>query len=88
MNALGPRQVIQYAQKLGISSTIPPYLSSALGAGEATLLEITNAFSLFPNQGVRMTPLRDHPRHRSRGERARGEPPGADRGASAPTPRS
>ena len=56
MNALGPRQVIQYAQKLGIESPIPPYLSSALGAGEATLLEITNAFSLFPNQGVRMTP--------------------------------
>jgi penicillin-binding protein 1A len=56
MNALGPRQVIQYAQKLGIQSTIPPYLSSALGAGEASLLEITNAFSLFPNQGVRMTP--------------------------------
>ena len=56
MNALGPRQVIQYAQKLGISSPIPPYLSSALGAGEASLLEITNAFSLFPNQGVRMTP--------------------------------
>ena len=56
MNALGPTQVIQYAKKLGIVSTIPPYLSSALGAGEATLLEITNAFSLFPNQGVRMTP--------------------------------
>jgi penicillin-binding protein 1A len=56
MNALGPKQVIQYAQKLGITSPIPPYLSSALGAGEATLLEITNAFSLFPNQGVRMTP--------------------------------
>jgi penicillin-binding protein 1A len=56
MNALGPKQVIQYAKKLGFTSTIPPYLSSALGAGEATLLEITNAFSLFPNQGVRMTP--------------------------------
>ncbi len=56
MNALGPKQVIQYAQKLGIASPIPPYLSSALGAGEATLLEITNAFSLFPNQGVRMAP--------------------------------
>jgi penicillin-binding protein 1A len=48
--------VIQYAQKLGIESPIPPYLSSALGAGEASLLEITNAFSIFPNQGVRMTP--------------------------------
>jgi penicillin-binding protein 1A len=57
MNALGPKQVIQYAKKLGIASPIPPYLSSALGAGEATLLEITNAFSLFPNQGVRMTPF-------------------------------
>ena len=57
MNALGPKQVIQYAKKLGITSTIPPYLSSALGAGEATLLEITNAFSLFPNQGMRMTPF-------------------------------
>jgi penicillin-binding protein 1A len=56
MNALGPRQVIQYAKKVGIASTIPPYLSSALGAGEATLMEITNAFSLFPNQGMRMTP--------------------------------
>ncbi len=56
MNALGPKQVVQYAKKLGISSPILPYLSSALGAGEATLMEITNAFSLFPNQGVRMTP--------------------------------
>lgn len=56
MNALGPKQVIQYAGKLGFTSPIPPYLSSALGAGEATLMEITNAFSLFPNQGVRMTP--------------------------------
>jgi penicillin-binding protein 1A len=56
MNALGPKQVIQYAEKLGFTSTIPPYLSSALGAGEATLMEITSAFSLFPNQGVRMTP--------------------------------
>lgn len=56
MNALGPRQVAQYAEKLGITSPIPPYLSSALGAGECSLLEITNAFSLFPNQGVRMAP--------------------------------
>lgn len=56
MSALGPPQVAGYARQLGIQSTIPPYLSSALGAGEATLLEITSAFSLFPNQGVRMTP--------------------------------
>ncbi len=57
MSALGPAQVAGYAERLGITSRIPPYLSSALGAGEATLLEITSAFSVFPNQGVRMRPF-------------------------------
>jgi penicillin-binding protein 1A len=57
MNALGPKTVITYAQRMGISSPIPPYLSSAIGAGEATLLEMTSAYTSFPNQGVRMNPL-------------------------------
>jgi penicillin-binding protein 1A len=57
MDALGPPQVAEYASRLGIASRIPPYLSSALGAGEATLQEITSAFSVFPNQGVRMRPF-------------------------------
>jgi penicillin-binding protein 1A len=54
MEQLGPSQVIGYAQRLGFSSTIQPFLSSALGSSEATLLEVTSAFSVFPNQGVRM----------------------------------
>jgi penicillin-binding protein 1A len=33
-----------------------PYLSTALGAAEATLLEVVDAYSVFPNQGVRMRP--------------------------------
>lgn len=57
MSAIGPEQVAGYAERLGITSRIPPYLSSALGAGEASLQEITSAFSLFPNQGVRMRPF-------------------------------
>jgi penicillin-binding protein 1A len=57
MNALGPKTVIGYAHRMGIDSPIPPYLSSAIGAGEATLLEITSAYTSFPNQGVRMVPL-------------------------------
>jgi penicillin-binding protein 1A len=56
MEQLGPTQVITYAQHLGFSSTIQPYLSSALGSSEATLLEVTSAFSVFPNQGIRMKP--------------------------------
>jgi penicillin-binding protein 1A len=57
MNALGPKTVIGYAQRMGVSSPIPPYLSSAIGAGEATLLEMTSAYTSFPNQGVRMAPV-------------------------------
>jgi penicillin-binding protein 1A len=56
MDTLGPRQVISYAKRFGFTSEFPPYLSTALGAGEATLLEVTSAYSVFPNQGVRMTP--------------------------------
>jgi penicillin-binding protein 1A len=57
MDALGPKTVISYAQRMGMSSPIPPYLSAAIGAGEATLLEITSAYTSLPNQGVRMAPL-------------------------------
>ena len=56
MEQLSPQQVISYAQRLGFTSPVQPYLSSALGSSEATLLEVTDAFSVFPNQGVRMKP--------------------------------
>jgi penicillin-binding protein 1A len=56
MDQLGPNQVIAYARKLGLTSPIPPYLPVALGAAEASLLEITGAFAVFPNQGVHMQP--------------------------------
>lgn len=55
MQELGPRQVVNYASRFGLRN-VPPYLSSALGAGEATLLDITSAYSAFVNRGVRMTP--------------------------------
>ncbi len=56
MDALGPKQVIAYARRFGLSAPLPPYLPIALGAGDETLLEMTSAYSVFPNQGVRMTP--------------------------------
>jgi penicillin-binding protein 1A len=56
MDQLGPSQVIAYARRLGLESPLPPYLAVALGAAEATLVEMTSAFSVFPNQGVRMRP--------------------------------
>jgi penicillin-binding protein 1A len=56
MAALDPKNVIPYAKNLGVSSPLPAYLSVAIGAAEASLLEMTSAYSAFPNQGVRMAP--------------------------------
>jgi len=56
MSAAGPSQVVATARRLGLTGNYQPYLSLALGAAESTLLEMTSAYSAFPNQGVRMEP--------------------------------
>ena len=56
IDMLGPTQVAAYAKKFGFSQDFRPFLSMALGAQEVTLLEITSAFSAFPNHGIRMEP--------------------------------
>jgi penicillin-binding protein 1A len=57
MNLVGPPTVLAYAKRFGFEENFPPYLAIALGAGDATLLEITSAYSVFPNQGVRAKPF-------------------------------
>jgi len=53
---VGIRVVEDYARKFGITSPLPPYLPVALGAAEVTLLEQTSAYSVFPDDGVRLVP--------------------------------
>ena len=55
-DSLGIKTVIDYAHRFGITSNMPPYLPVALGAAEVPLFEQTTAFSVFPNDGVRITP--------------------------------
>ncbi len=52
----GPDTVVDYARRFGFPEALRPYLSLALGSAEATLEEVTSAYSAFPNQGVRMAP--------------------------------
>jgi penicillin-binding protein 1A len=52
----GIRNVIDYAGRFGITAKLPPYLPVALGSAEITLIEQTSAYSVFPNDGVRITP--------------------------------
>jgi penicillin-binding protein 1A len=56
MNEIGPETVVDFARRLGFTSPIPPFLSVALGSAESTLLEVTSAYSAFPNRGTRMVP--------------------------------
>jgi penicillin-binding protein 1A len=52
----GIRTVEDYARRFGITSPLPPYLPVAIGAAEVTLFEQTSAFSVFPDDGVRLVP--------------------------------
>src|SRR5438876_10690722 len=57
MDTLGPKNVLAYAKRFGFEADFPPDLPIALGAGDATLVEVTSAYTVFPNQGVRMKPF-------------------------------
>jgi len=55
-DGLGIKTVIEYAHRFGVASNIPAYLPVAVGAADLTLFEQTSAYSVFPNDGVRITP--------------------------------
>jgi penicillin-binding protein 1A len=57
MMALGVPAVVNMAKNLGIASPIYPNYASALGASEVTLLELTRAYSVFPNRGYLVEPI-------------------------------
>jgi penicillin-binding protein 1A len=57
MEEIGPKHVVEYARRFGFQGPMEPYLSLALGSAEASLLEVTAAYSVFPNQGVLMKPF-------------------------------
>jgi penicillin-binding protein 1A len=56
MERIGVEPVLDMARRLGVKSELPRYRSIALGAGEVTPLELTNAFATFAAGGVRAEP--------------------------------
>ena len=53
---VGIHTVIDVAHRFGVTSNIPAYLPVALGAVEITLEEQVASYSVFPNDGIRVTP--------------------------------
>ncbi|CAN5408180.1 penicillin-binding protein 1A [soil metagenome] len=56
LDQVGIQSGAQMVRRFGISNPMAPSLPSALGASEASLLEMTAAYSSFPNKGIRMAP--------------------------------
>ncbi|MGE3466467.1 MAG: penicillin-binding protein 1A, partial [Pyrinomonadaceae bacterium] len=56
LEQVGIQAGAQMVRRFGITNPMAPSLPSALGASEASLLEMTAAYSSFPNKGVRIAP--------------------------------
>jgi penicillin-binding protein 1A len=53
---VGIRKVIETAHRFGITSNIPAFLPVAIGSADITLFEQVGAYSVFPNDGIRIEP--------------------------------
>jgi penicillin-binding protein 1A len=53
---IGINAVVDMAKRFGITTPLPPYLPLALGAADMKLLEHVSAFTVFPNDGIRIDP--------------------------------
>jgi penicillin-binding protein 1A len=53
---LGIRKVIETAHRFGVTSDLPPVLPIAIGAADISLYEQVGAYSVFPNDGIRIEP--------------------------------
>jgi penicillin-binding protein 1A len=56
LEQVGIQAGAQMVRRFGITNPMAPSLPSALGASEASLLEMVSAYSSFPNKGIRMQP--------------------------------
>ncbi len=56
MKQFGPDAVIQVARKMGITGSIEPYPSVALGTPDISVFEMVGAYSTFANKGVYTRP--------------------------------
>ena len=56
LEKVGVRQVIDFAKTIGFTSPLNNDLSLALGSSSVTLVELTSAYGVFANQGLRLEP--------------------------------
>ena len=53
---VGISSVVNITRRFGITTSLPPYLPLALGSADMRLLEHVSAFTVFPDDGIRIDP--------------------------------
>lgn len=53
---IGIKTVIEYAQRMGITTPLEPYLSTAIGSSAVRVLDMASAIGVIANNGVRCIP--------------------------------
>lgn len=56
LEMVGIQTGVQMVRRFGITNPMVPALPSALGASEASLIDMVSGYSVFPNKGIRVQP--------------------------------
>jgi penicillin-binding protein 1A len=54
---VGPKRVVEYAKRMGITSHMDPYLSISMGSNGVSMMDIVKAYCIFPNGGIAVEPI-------------------------------
>ena len=57
MAIIGVSRTIEFAKQCGIKANLPPYPSIALGTADIPMLQMLQAYSMFPNKGYNTEPV-------------------------------
>ncbi|MEN9963986.1 MAG: hypothetical protein RL582_1081 [Bacteroidota bacterium] len=55
--AVGVKRMVDFGKQCGITAKLPPYPSIALGAAEIPMLQMLQAYTMFPNKGYNTPPV-------------------------------
>lgn len=54
---IGVKRLIEFAQQCGVKANLPPYPSISLGAADVPMLQMLQAYTMFPNKGYNTEPV-------------------------------
>lgn len=57
MATVGVTRTIEFSRQIGITADLPPYPSIALGTADIPMMQMLQAYTMFPNKGYNTTPV-------------------------------